>query len=366
MAHAEDFHGLEGSDEEEQEEQTNQQYFDSYGTDVRVTKAMLQDKPRMDFYRAAIEAAGMKDKVVIDVGAGTGILSLLAVRAGAKRVIAIEASVMATSMKHIVHAQGAKYSDVIRVIQAPAESISRRSLEEAGHIAPGEAVDFVVSEWMGFYLLHENMLPSVMAVRDAVALDGHPPMMIPDRAVIRAAPVDLSPMLEGECWKHWRDVEGFNMAALARMEEAMLLSANPCVHVLPPSCVLHEPFVVKEFDLNTATVRDLVEVKAEGTLSWGASPLAAAAIAGQPKSTLWGIALWFDVASGNIVLPTGPESPATHWKQTVVQVPEELQGEIAIAGLVADGDTMGVNIEMHLSGPTRSYELGLGLFDPNE
>eukprot|EP00672_Neobodo_designis_P013774 CAMPEP_0174854828 /NCGR_PEP_ID=MMETSP1114-20130205/31972_1 /TAXON_ID=312471 /ORGANISM="Neobodo designis, Strain CCAP 1951/1" /LENGTH=357 /DNA_ID=CAMNT_0016089539 /DNA_START=37 /DNA_END=1107 /DNA_ORIENTATION=- len=355
MAHAEDFERLSCSDEEEQEEQTNQQYFDSYGTDVRVTKAMLNDKPRMAFYRDAINAANVKGKVVVDVGAGTGILSLLAARAGARRVIAIEASVMATTMRHIVHAQGGKYADVIRVVEAAAETVSRRSLEEAGHLEPGDRVDFVVSEWMGFYLLHENMLPSVIRVRDALAwrgVDGdadQTPQMIPSRAVIHAAPVDLGPMLEEECWRHWRDVEGFDMSALARMEEAVLLSANPCVHVLPPACVLHEPFVVRDLDLDTVSVADLAHIEGEGVLQWGASLRARKALESRPKATLWGVALWFDVSFADVTMPTGPDHAATHWKQTIVQVPEELQGEIAVAGLVNDADAMGVKIEMALS-----------------
>ncbi len=57
-----------------------------------------QDRPRNTAYRAAIELLARADivgKVVLDVGAGTGLLSLLAARAGAARVYAVEASSMA-------------------------------------------------------------------------------------------------------------------------------------------------------------------------------------------------------------------------------------------------------------------------------
>jgi len=52
---------------------------------------------RTSVYRNAIEQnpADFKDKIVMDVGAGTGILSIFAVQAGAKKVYAIEASEMA-------------------------------------------------------------------------------------------------------------------------------------------------------------------------------------------------------------------------------------------------------------------------------
>ncbi len=46
--------------------------------------------------------ADFKDKVVMDVGAGSGILSLFAAKAGAKQVIAIEASNMAKAARKLV------------------------------------------------------------------------------------------------------------------------------------------------------------------------------------------------------------------------------------------------------------------------
>ena len=50
---------------------------------------MLNDTGRNIFYKAAIEAA-VPGKTVCDIGTGTGFLSVLAVHAGAKHVIAVE------------------------------------------------------------------------------------------------------------------------------------------------------------------------------------------------------------------------------------------------------------------------------------
>jgi len=53
---------------------------------------MLKDTNRTETYRKAIEnnPQDFKDKIVLDIGCGTGILSIFAARAGAKHVYAIE------------------------------------------------------------------------------------------------------------------------------------------------------------------------------------------------------------------------------------------------------------------------------------
>lgn len=54
----------------------------------------LQDKVRTESYRDFMykNKKLFKDKTVLDVGCGTGILSMFAARAGAKHVIAVDQS----------------------------------------------------------------------------------------------------------------------------------------------------------------------------------------------------------------------------------------------------------------------------------
>lgn len=53
---------------------------------------MLTDKPRTDAYIHALSRANLEGLSVMDVGAGSGILSLLAVKHGAELVHAVEAA----------------------------------------------------------------------------------------------------------------------------------------------------------------------------------------------------------------------------------------------------------------------------------
>ena len=67
---------------------------------------MINDKVRTATYAKFIlsNPEVFRDAIVMDVGCGTGILSLFAAKAGAKRVFAIDASDIAEKAKQIVTA----------------------------------------------------------------------------------------------------------------------------------------------------------------------------------------------------------------------------------------------------------------------
>ena len=155
-----------------------EQYFTAYD-DVSVHRLMVRDAARTEAYRRAVleNAHLFKDKVVMDVGAGTGVLSLFAKQAGAKKVYAVEASGMTAVLKEIIELNDEE--GVIEVVEGRAEEV------DIGNVK----VDVMISEWMGFYLLHESMLDSVILAREKhLDEDG---IMFPSHATIYAAPVKM-------------------------------------------------------------------------------------------------------------------------------------------------------------------------------
>merc|ERR1719295_827526 len=97
-----------------------------------------------------------KDKIVLDVGCGTGILSMFAAKAGAKKVIGVDMSSIVEHAKKIV--EDNNLSDKVTILKGKVEEV----------VLPDgiEKVDIIISEWMGYCLFYESMLDTVLYARD--------------------------------------------------------------------------------------------------------------------------------------------------------------------------------------------------------
>uniref|UniRef100_A0A8D8XX88 Probable protein arginine N-methyltransferase 6.2 n=2 Tax=Cacopsylla melanoneura TaxID=428564 RepID=A0A8D8XX88_9HEMI len=167
----------------------DEEYFESYA-DLEVHKLMLADSVRNEAYRSAIcdNPDIFNGKTVLDVGTGTGFLAILCAKAGASKVYAVEASDMAELATINVHEN--EVVDKVQVVQSRVEDVELP-----------EKVDIIVSEWMGFYLLHESMLDSVIFARDKfLKPEG---FMYPYKCILYSAP-SYSP----ELFKFWENISG--------------------------------------------------------------------------------------------------------------------------------------------------------------
>merc|ERR1712242_647071 len=99
------------------EEMTSKDYyFDSYAH-FGIHEEMLKDEVRTLTYRNSMwnNKHLFKGKVVLDVGCGTGILSMFAAKAGAKMVIGVDMSSIVDHAKQIV--KDNKLDDVVTIIR---------------------------------------------------------------------------------------------------------------------------------------------------------------------------------------------------------------------------------------------------------
>lgn len=112
----------------------------------------------------------------MDVGAGTGILSIFAAKAGAAHVYAVENANIADHAKMIIKENG--FEEKITVLKGKIEEV----------VLPVDKVDIIISEWMGYFLLYESMLDCVLWARDKyLKPDG---LMFPDKARLFLATIE--------------------------------------------------------------------------------------------------------------------------------------------------------------------------------
>ena len=123
-----------------------------YG-EFEVHRTMIRDCVRTEAFRRAINTVVRRGDIVLDVGAGSGILSMFAARAGAARVYAVERTPIAGLAEQLAAANGV--ADTVTVIHGDVIDIELP-----------EHVDVIVSEWLGGFGIDEGMLAPVIVARD--------------------------------------------------------------------------------------------------------------------------------------------------------------------------------------------------------
>jgi len=278
-------------------------YFDSY-SHFGIHEEMLKDEVRTSEYRRAIHhnEQNIRDKVVLDIGCGTGILSLFCAQVGAKHVYAIDCSEIAHYAKKIVAENG--YESVITVIKGKVEDIE----------LPVDKVDVIVSEWMGYFLFYESMLDTVIhARRKWLKPDG---VMLPDFLTLNLVGIEDAEYKK-EKLNFWDNVYGFSMKCIKDVA-----ITEPLVDVVEDQQICTTTKVLREVRTAQYEKEDLVFVsdfELEATRNDYIHALVAY------------FDTYFTTGHKENMFSTSPKAQQTHWKQTVFYLPEELticQGEI--------------------------------------
>jgi len=272
-------------------------YFESY-SHFGIHEEMLKDEVRTLSYMRAIckNKHLFKDKIVLDVGAGTGVLSMFAAQAGAKHVYAVDMASIVEKSRLIIEENG--MSDKITAIRGKIEEIE----------LPVEKVDIIISEWMGYFLLYEGMLDSVIYARDKWLVPNG--LIMPDRAVMFIAGI------EDEQWlrdKHsfWDNVYGFRMSCAQKANKN-----EPLVDTLNKEAINTSVCPIFEIDIKTIKVAEL-------------NFASSFSLKVNRDDVLNGFVGWFDCFFTDChlleKLPTGPYEKYTHWKQTMFYFDQSLE-----------------------------------------
>jgi protein arginine N-methyltransferase 1 len=276
---------------------SSEYYWDSYAH-FGIHEEMLKDEVRTRSYMNAIEQNKhlFAGKIVLDVGCGTGILSMFAARAGAKKVYAVECSNIVHQARQII--KDNNMEDVIEVHQGKMEEIE----------LPVTRVDIIISEWMGYFLLYESMLDTVLYARDKY-LDREKGIIMPDKAVLYLTAIEDGAYMNDKI-HFWDNVYGFNMSTIKK-----IAMTEPLVDTVDPKTIISNYKPVLNLDLLTCKVKDL-SFEANFKLKFARNDFCHALVG------------FFECAFTQvhkpIIFSTSPHATSTHWKQVVFYLTESL------------------------------------------
>ena len=165
---------------------------------------------------------------------------------------------------------------------------------------PVPKVDIIISEWMGYFLLYEGMLDTVLHARDKYLVKGG--RMLPNKGKIFLAGIEDGKYIASKVG-FWDSVYGVNMKCVkpAVMKE-------PVIDNIDSQMINSSQCTILDIDLETMKPED-VEFSSPYEITFNRN------------DKCHGLAAWFDTdfaKMGHFVsLSTSPYKKYTHWKQTV-------------------------------------------------
>lgn len=260
--------------------------IDSYST--AAYGRMLADAARVDAYAAALAAVVRPGAVVLDLGTGTGIFALLAVRLGARRVYAVDPTDAIHTAREVARANGV--AGRIEFIQ----DVSTR-------VTLPERADVVVSDLRGVLPPFQEIAATLRDARARLLAPGG--VLVPRADALLAAPV--------EAVDAWDDVAGpeavlgFDFSAARRTAFNEWRRGD-----FRPEQLLAAPAEWARMDYATLEDPDV-----KGGAEWRASR----------AGTAHGLAVWFraELADG-VAFDSGPGS-ATIYRTAFFPFPEPVR-----------------------------------------
>jgi 2-polyprenyl-3-methyl-5-hydroxy-6-metoxy-1,4-benzoquinol methylase len=294
------------------------EYFDSYAN-LTIHLEMLQDVHRTTTYQSAINSVrDIQDKVVLDIGCGSGILASFCALAGAKHVYAVDASDVIHLAERVVKENGLE--NRVTLIKGKIEEIK----------LPVDKVDMIVSEWMGTMLICESMISSVLNARKLFLREGG--LMLPATSDIFLVPLCLEEYYQKKVG-FWNDVYGVKMTCLKSKAHKEFFSNPVFDRLIKPEDLMCDALKVFHINMQTDDASVLNRIVAPFTFKV------------KKSGVLHAFGTWFDSGfraaadeKDEVVLTTSCFGEPTHWRnvsfvleeQLVLEAGDEVEGTFVI------------------------------------
>lgn len=255
--------------------------------------SMLGDLKRNEGYDQVIKRKVKSGDTVLDIGTGSGLLSMMCARAGAKKVYTCETiEAIAEAAKLVI--KDNHYEEQIEVFNAKSNKL------KVGEDLP-QKVDVLVSEILDLGLLGEGVLPSIRHAKANLLKEGG--TIIPSGAQVKGVLIQSAHLKQVDPIK---DVSGFDLSSFGKFQvdhsyRQAILNNVPHLKLSDVFDVLPIDFykLPKLAAFDKPNIHHLeVEVKADGELH--------------------GVVFWFDLhLDEQLSLSSGPDGEMVHWGQAV-------------------------------------------------
>jgi SAM-dependent methyltransferase len=248
-------------------------------------RMLIADEARTSAYRNALREVVRTGDVVIDLGAGTGILALFACELGARHVFAIEKGDVADAAAFLVRQRG--LADRITVLH-----------DDSRNVTLPERADVLVTETLGMLAFDEGILGSVIDARARLLRDSA--TVIPQRIGLLLAPIEDADAYAKVAWwnepRHDLDLSPLQPFAANTIHPRSIAIA---------SCIA-EPAIAISADLSASFVT--------GRASFVVTR----------DATLHGLAGWFSATLSASAQITNAPGSGTHWSQAFLPLHESI------------------------------------------
>lgn len=245
-------------------------------------RSMVLDEHRNSFYHAALKSVITPDSVVMDLGAGLGVLGLMAAKLGAAKVYLVEPATDLIVAKELAVANGLQDN----IVYIP------KSVEQAGELGP---VDVIVSVFTGNFLLEEDLLPSLLFAREQYLSPGG--TLIPNAGQMWAQPVTMQDYFDRQVGKWTSDSNHIDHSEMSKYATNSLYYGQFNQEHYEP---VADPLLLQSIDFYCAS-----EAACRAKVKFIATH----------DAVVHGFLGWFDIELGKASLSTAPNSPSTHWSQ---------------------------------------------------
>ena len=278
--------------------------------------SMLVDEVRTSSFLRAIMETVRSGDVVVDIGSGTGVLSLFAAMAGASHVYSIEREPVIEVARETAALNG--LSERITFITGSSSEVEIR-----------ERADVLITETIGNVGFDEGIVPWIAdAKRRFLKPDAH---IVPGRvdaiATLVSVPRDFEAM---ERWTH--PLQTLDFSPLMRIVRNSLLwtDLSPAAIVTQPTVVFGTDFAPEPRSLSGSMYVEAIK-----------------------DAPVHGIGLWFrsDLTS-NVTITNAPPNAVPSWEQGFLPLDDTIQ--------VAAGDQVRIDISSSADGADWTWQVANG------